>query len=66
MMEEKIYKCDGCKKQMGFNEYYNKTDNLKFKPNIILTLCETCSEKVRMFIRENIIIRAPERKGEGE
>lgn len=46
------YKCDICKNSLSFDYYYNKTDNLKFKPNIILTICEKCSLEVKNFIHD--------------
>lgn len=46
------YKCDICGQSLTMKEYYEKTDNLKFKPNTILTICMPCAEKVKNFIRD--------------
>lgn len=52
MKKQYDYKCDVCQKSLSQNEYYNETDNIKFKPNIILTICDQCSTKIKNFIRE--------------
>lgn len=51
------YKCDICQFHMNFDTYYNKTDNLKFKPNIIMTICDSCSNKIKQFIREIKVVK---------
>lgn len=52
MKKQYDYKCDVCQKSLSQNEYYNETDNIKFKPNIILTICDQCSTKIKNFIRD--------------
>jgi hypothetical protein len=52
MKKQYDYKCDVCHKSLYQNEYYNETDNIKFKPNIILTICDQCSTKIKNFIRD--------------